>query len=173
MLPLEREVELEAIRELAADAVAGRGALMVLEGPPGLGKSMLLAQAEREAGTRGLAVLRARGHELEQSFAWGVARSLLEPSVTDELLDRAGPGVVFDAGAELGGRAGLQKPAPGSSTRCTGSTLRLAEAGRSLLVVDDAHWADEASLRYLVYLTGRLADQPIGGARRDPPAGAR
>ena len=49
-------------------------------------------------------------------------------------------------------------------------TVRLAERAPLLLVVDDAHWADEPSLRFLVYLAGRLADQPIavlvGDARR-------
>ena len=40
--------------------------------------------------------------------------------------------------------------------------LRLAERQTLLLVVDDAHWADEPSLRFLVYLAGRLSDQPIG-----------
>ena len=45
---------------------------------------------------------------------------------------------------------------------------RLAEREPLLLVVDDAHWADEPSLRFLVYLAGRLSDQPIAvlvGAR--------
>ena len=47
--------------------------------------------------------------------------------------------------------------------------VRLAERGPLLLVVDDAQWADEPSLRFLVYLAGRLTDQPIavlvGGPR--------
>jgi hypothetical protein len=37
-----------------------------------------------------------------------------------------------------------------------------AEAQPTLLVVDDAHWADEPSLRLLTYLAGRIRDQPIG-----------
>jgi predicted ATPase len=143
VLPLEREIELEGIAELVADAGSGRGGLTVVEGPPGLGKSMLLAQAERAAAERGLAVHRARGHELERTFAWGVARSLLEPAVVDELLTgAAAPArVVFDPGAELAG-----PPAPEAGFEILHAlyrlTLRLAERGPLLLVVDDAHWAD-------------------------------
>jgi len=159
VLPLERRVELEAIAELAADAGRGRGALMVVEGAPGLGKSMLLAEAERVAVERGLSVLRARGHELERTFAWGVARSLLEPALTDALLEGAAR-VVFDPSAEI---AGGPSPEAGSAIlhALYRLTVRVAERGPLVLVVDDAHWADEASLRYLVYLAARLAGQPM------------
>ena len=79
---LERDVELAALSELVRGARAGRGGLMLVEGPPGVGKSALL---ERAAGdgprARGSRVLRARGHELERAFGWGVARSLLEASL--------------------------------------------------------------------------------------------
>src|SRR4051794_31221296 len=130
---------------------------MVVEGPPGLGKSMLLAHAERTAAEHGLAVLRARGHQLERAFAWGVARALLEASLSDDLLAGAArpARVVFDPGtaASEAGFAILHG--------LYWLTVRLAERGPLLLVVDDAHWADEASLHYLVYLLGRLAEQPI------------
>ena len=46
--------------------------------------------------------------------------------------------------------------------------VRLAERAPLLLVVDDAQWVDEPSLRFLVYLLGRLSGQPVAvlvGAR--------
>src|SRR4051812_16812809 len=158
VLPLERESELEAIEELVTGAADGRGALLLVEGAAGIGKSTLLAHAEETARAHGLTVLRARGHELERAFGWGVARSLLEGSLTDDLL--AGPArpaaVVFDAQAE---------PASADAFAVLHAlywlTARLAERTPLLLAVDDAHWADEPSLRYLIYLAGRLADQPI------------
>jgi len=37
--------------------------------------------------------------------------------------------------------------------------VRLAEREPLLLLLDDAQWADEPSLRFLLYLLGRLSDQ--------------
>ena len=108
MLPLERDAELTAIGELFEAALGGRGGLMLLEGAPGLGKSTLLAHAEDFAREHGLTVRRARGHELERAFAWGVARTLLEPSLGDEPARRRR-------------RGGARDPASASPS-CTPST---------------------------------------------------
>ena len=48
-----------------------------------------------------------------------------------------------------------------SCMRCIGSWCAWASAAPLLLVVDDGQWVDEPSLRFLVYLLGRLSDQPI------------
>ena len=167
---LERDAQLAVLRELLEDARGGRGALALIEGPPGVGKSALLERVARMARERGVVVLWARGHELERDFGWGVARSLLEGSLgadRDELL--AGPAgqarVLFDAN-EPGGR--LSQDGFAIMHALYWLVVRLAEREPLLLVVDDAHWADEPSLRFLVYLAGRLSDQPIAvlvGAR--------
>jgi NAD(P)-dependent dehydrogenase (short-subunit alcohol dehydrogenase family) len=93
---LERDGELAAFGALFEAAGRGHGGLVLVEGPPGVGKSALLEQAAAIAREHGLAVLHARGHELERAFGWGVARSLFESSLVgrpdaarDELL--AGP----------------------------------------------------------------------------------
>ena len=75
---LEREFELELLSELAEEAGAGRGRTLLLEAAPGMGKSALLERGTSAAREAGLAVLRARGHQLERGFAWGIARSLFE-----------------------------------------------------------------------------------------------
>ena len=75
---LERELELELVAALLEATGRGHGGLLLLEGSPGVGKSALIEHATAIARERGLAVLRARGHELERAFGWGVARSLLE-----------------------------------------------------------------------------------------------
>ena len=57
----------------------GRGRLVVVEGPAGVGKTALLAEARAIAESSGMQVLRSRGAELEREFAFGVVRQLLEP----------------------------------------------------------------------------------------------
>jgi hypothetical protein len=146
-----------------------------------LGKSALLERGGWVAREAGLLVLRARGHELERAFAWGVARSLFEGLLLDyaeperrRLLD--GPAAparqVFDDSAKAA------PPTPDAGFAIMHGmywlALRLAQREPLLLVVDDGHWADEPSLRFLVYLLGRVSDAPIGVlvASRSREAGA-
>ena len=55
----------------------------MIEGPAGIGKTALLAQARAAAVESGMRVLRARGAELERKFAFGVVRQLFEPTLAD------------------------------------------------------------------------------------------
>jgi DNA-binding CsgD family transcriptional regulator len=163
---LERDAELRAIGALLAGARAGRGGLHVLEAPAGLGKSTLAARAVELAD--GLVVLRAAGRELERELGFGVARSLFESRVGAELL----------AGPAAAARALFEDGAAETSFAILHGlywlAVRLAEREPLLLVVDDAHWTDEPSLRFLLYLAGRVAEQPIAVlvATRPPAADA-
>lgn len=78
----ERGAELERIAANLARAAGGEGRLVVVEGPAGIGKSQLLAEARRQAESPArqppLLVLSARGSELEEEFAFGVVRQLFE-----------------------------------------------------------------------------------------------
>src|SRR3954453_15069312 len=79
--PLERAAELAALEHVVAGAVEGTGGLVVVEGPAGIGKSRLLAEMIASAEFLGARTLRARGMELERSFAFGAALQLFEPAV--------------------------------------------------------------------------------------------
>ena len=161
---LEREAELEQIGVALGRAVAGSGGLVVIEGAAGIGKSTLLAEAARRAG--GMAVLRARGAALEREFALGVVLQLLASRIeplTDRERDRA-----------FAGAAGLARPLfEDVPDRATGEDrlfarfhglhwlcARLAEERPLALLVDDAHWADAHSLRFLAYLAARIDEIP-------------
>jgi DNA-binding CsgD family transcriptional regulator len=171
---LERRRELKRIEAALAEARLGRGRFVVIEGPPGIGKTALLAATREAAAASGMRVLRSRGTELERDFAFGVVRQLFEPPLAEAShVERAD---LLQAGA--GGAAGLfafpgapasQEP-PTSGVDPSFAILHglywlcanLAAAGPLCVVVDDAHWADAPSLRYLAFLLTRLEELPIG-----------
>src|SRR5215467_12021351 len=75
---LERKDELARIDELLAAARAGRGGVLVITGPAGIGKTVLLTEAMERASRAGMLVLAGRGGELEGGFSFGVVRQLFE-----------------------------------------------------------------------------------------------
>ncbi len=158
----EREHELAAVEEL----LARRGRMLLLEGRAGIGKTSLVEAACSRAAELGHAVLRARGSELESGFAFGVVRQLFE-----RRLARTDPGerAALLAGPATAARpllagevaGGVAAPLAGDSSFAVPHGLywlvvNLAARGPLLIAVDDAHWADEASLRWLAYLARRL-----------------
>src|SRR5207253_3956563 len=78
---LEREVVLERVRDRLSRACAGEGGLLIVEGPSGIGKTRLLAAAREITDDYGMRVLSAQGDRLEQDFAFGVVRQLLEAAL--------------------------------------------------------------------------------------------
>jgi predicted ATPase len=75
----ERGSELDELDAQVRDAAAGQGHLVVVEGPAGIGKIRLLAEARMRA-DGSVRALSARGSELEREFAFGVVRQLSRPS---------------------------------------------------------------------------------------------
>lgn len=166
---LERERELAVISEALERARTGDGAVLLAEGPAGIGKTALLEQARSRAAGLGMRVLVARGGELEVDFPFGVVRQLFEP-VIRELSPHARREVLAGA-AELAAPvvAGAQAtPLAGEDRSSAVShglywlTVNLAERSPLLFAVDDLHWADAPSLRFLLFLTRRLAGVAAG-----------
>ncbi|WP_160878295.1 AAA family ATPase [Nocardioides flavescens] len=157
-----REEEIALLRNALdgrADArAAGQGAVVWLEGPPGIGKSHLLTVAAAHAADRGLAVRRAAARELEVHRPFGVladalgvtARSEGEAATVARLLhaDPSGPG------------------APGSVQFHVSELLfdlvrAQVEEGPLLLCLDDLHWADQASVQFLSRYLPELVELPV------------
>src|SRR5215218_2157059 len=161
---LERERELAVLERRLADAAAGRGGLVVVEGPAGIGKTALLAAARMLAHERGVTVLSARGAPLEQNFSYGVVRQLFERFV--HASGGPGSGEVLTGAAALAMRAfGEEEPSGRlSSEDLSFSTLHglywltanLSSRSPLLVLVDDCHWVDASSLRFLAHLGARL-----------------
>jgi GH15 family glucan-1,4-alpha-glucosidase len=78
---LERERELTELENALTVAQQGRGQVVLVEAPAGLGKTSLLRAASETAGEAGFTTLRARASELERDFAYGCVRQLVEPAV--------------------------------------------------------------------------------------------
>jgi DNA-binding CsgD family transcriptional regulator len=162
---LERDDELGRI----AAAIADAGRVIVVEGEAGIGKSALLSAGIELGRAAGARVFTARAGLLERDFGHGVTRQLFERPL------------VVATGSQrrrwLAGAAGLASPVLGlEATSAAGEmadpavvaqhglywlTANIAGDGPLVLVVDDLHWADLASFRWLVYLARRLEDLPV------------
>jgi DNA-binding CsgD family transcriptional regulator/tetratricopeptide (TPR) repeat protein len=181
---LERTKELARIESALADARMGRGRFVVVEGPAGIGKTALLAAARTAAAEGGMRVLRSRATEMELNFAFGVVRQLFErPLVETSELERAD--LLQGAAGVAAGLLGLPGSTPADAPASSGVdpsfailhglywlSANLAAVGPLCLVVDDVHWADAASLRYLAFLLTRLEelDAALVVATRPPEA---
>ncbi|HEY1276682.1 MAG TPA: AAA family ATPase [Thermoleophilaceae bacterium] len=159
---VERERELATLDELLAE---GGGRLALIEGPAGIGKTQLLAEArERAAGSMSVAV--ARASELEREFPFGVVRQLFEGLVADPERSQALSGAAQPAEAVFGslGANGDAEGGVASFAVLHGLfwfSLNLAEERPLLLAIDDLQWCDTPSLRFVAYLARRLEGVPI------------
>lgn len=163
---LERESEVQRLSELVDAAREGHGATVAIEGPAGIGKSRLLARAGELARDAGLRVLAARGGELEQDFAYGVVRQVFEPGLAGVTAEERGR--ALDGAARLAAPAisfgdpdGVLGEVPAAAHGLYWLAANLASEQAFLLSLDDAHWADAPSLRFLTYLARRVEELPI------------
>jgi len=171
-LLLERERQLGVLQELVQRADDGDAVLALVEGPAGIGKTRLLAAAREMAGAAGFRALTARGSDLEQEFAFGVVRQLFDPLLADPA-ERARwlAGVAEPAARAFG------PPSDGGAAGDVSFdilyglfwlTASIAADRPLLLSIDDLHWCDQASLRFVAYLERRLEGLQvlIAGAAR-------
>ena len=168
---LERDAELASIDRLLDDAERGAGRVVLIEGPPGIGKTRLLREGARRARDRELTVLAARGTQLERSFPFGIVHQLLDPVV------RSSPPGERDA--VMTGAATLAQPifelspaamdASGDPSHAILHGLywliaNFADRRPLFVAIDDAHWSDRPSGRLLEFLTPRLEGMPVSVA---------
>lgn len=161
---LEREPEIAAIERLLDSSRSAAGGLLIAEGPAGAGKTSLLDVCGELAAEREMRGLLARGGEYERDFPYGVVRQLFEPLLVDEAArDRLLSGSAAMASPLFDPRkANSDNSEPFAIQH--GLYWLLADIAAEtplLLQVDDAQWADLASLRALAYLARRLADLPV------------
>ncbi|MCY1139017.1 tetratricopeptide repeat protein [Actinoplanes sp. Pm04-4] len=194
-----RAAEMARIRRLVNEAVAGRGHIAWIHGEAGIGKSRLAAEACRMAGMLGFTGHggSCRSHGTSSSYlVWrSIWRELLEidpmlslddqrAALTERIARYDGTGQRAPLVAAV-----IDLPMPDNDL-----TVQLDQAGRDVLLrstllaclreraargplvllLEDCHWIDPASLSLLDLLAGRLAELPVllvATSREPAPAG--
>lgn len=161
----QRDAETAALQAAVDQVARGEGAFVLLDGPAGIGKTSLLRRARELAEAGGLRTLHAVASELDRSFAYGLIHQLLEADVVATTPERreqllaggaAHAEVVFDLG-----QAPVTEPAHAVLHGLYWLCANLADERPVALLVDDLHWGDRASLRFLEYLARRLEGVPL------------
>jgi DNA-binding CsgD family transcriptional regulator/tetratricopeptide (TPR) repeat protein len=167
---LGRRSQVEQVCGYIADLAAGKGRALLVEGEPGIGKSELMRTAGLEAVSLGCQVLWCTCEELSQDFP-------LLP-LMDAFAPRGGLARYADAHARI---AGLLREAavPGNQVDCVGAAATslldlvadVCGVAPVLLVVDDLHWADPATVVALgqFFRSTRRLPLMVAGLARPAP----
>ncbi len=149
-----RERELTILRAHLRDAVAGRGSLALISGEAGIGKTALAETVGREAALQGALVLVGRCYDLSETPPYGPWLDLFERVPTNA------PASPPDAFATRDGSVAAASQA--ALFRDVRDWLARTAAVRPLvLLLDDFHWADAASVDLLRFLARDLATLPV------------
>ncbi|HTQ91027.1 MAG TPA: AAA family ATPase, partial [Streptosporangiaceae bacterium] len=137
---LERGAFLALLASYADQARGGEGRLVLVAGEAGVGKSALVEQLQRDVP--------------DARWSWGACDGLFTPRPLGPLFDLAG-----QMGGELGElcRAGAAREELFRALLCQIS----APGTLNVLVVEDVHWADEATVDLLRFVGRRLRDVPV------------
>ncbi len=166
-----RETELGHL-DTALDALdEGNGACLTVEGEPGIGKTRLLGELRARAEQRGHVVLAGVAAEFEREMPFSVWVDALDAYVvSQDLSDQEG----WDA--DLAGELGQVLPSlrhgDGASAEIADERYRAHRAVRRLLgllageqpvvlILDDLHWCDVASIELIAALLGRPPGAPV------------
>ena len=145
-----RAGELKVIGALLTELVQGRGGILVIEGPPGIGKSRLLTEVMALADKGGVRTLFGEAFEYQQTvpfFALFMATLRADPPVGDA-----------DALRRLGGSADLRYWV----VHDLADAIHAAAAQTPLaIVLEDIHWADNGTLLALRSLATARPDVAV------------
>jgi DNA-binding CsgD family transcriptional regulator/tetratricopeptide (TPR) repeat protein len=133
---LERDKPLQTLEQRLQDAQAGSGKVLLLAGEAGVGKSALVEAF-------------AQGRQSNVRTLWGTCDALSTPRAL---------GPVHELAARLPSTPDAVQPDAASRERLF--RLLLQELSRpdrtSLVVLEDLHWADEATLDFVRYIARRI-----------------
>ncbi|MET0136347.1 MAG: AAA family ATPase [Kibdelosporangium sp.] len=152
-----RRPQLDRVDAVLSDVLAGEFRALAVRGDPGIGKTSLLSELAVRAADRGLAVHRGWATEFEQDVPFGLFIDAFEQLANAHMLDAELTDTLLVLRMAATGRVD-DRPANMDKYRLFRGVRRLLEhqASRStVLVLDDLHWADPASLELIEYLLRR------------------
>ena len=170
-----REAVLGVAEAALDEMLSGAGQLLLVTGEPGIGKSAVLAEVARRGSQRGARVLRGvcwRGAGAPPYWPWTQVLRGVE-------LDDAGYGEAgrLLAGQPEGGVGSAQEAADARFRlfdAVAGLFTRLARDTPLLIILDDLHWADSASVQLLDFVARQCAAERVlllGAYRNEETAG--
>ncbi|MGD0556743.1 MAG: AAA family ATPase [Streptosporangiaceae bacterium] len=155
-----RTAELGVVQALLDDVRAGSSRVLVLRGPPGIGKTALLRETAERAADQGTRLAQAVGTQAETGFDFAGLHQLLVP-----FLGRL-PGLPVSQRSALETVFGLADGQAASPFLVGLATLTLlteaAEKQPVLCVMDDAQWLDRVSQEILAFVARRLLADRVG-----------
>jgi DNA-binding CsgD family transcriptional regulator/tetratricopeptide (TPR) repeat protein len=137
---LEREASLASLAGYAREARRGEGRLVLVAGEAGVGKSTLVERLHDDLA--------------DACWSWGACDGLFTPRPL---------GPLFDLASTLGGELGDLCRAGAAREDLFRALLRQVSESETLniMVVEDVHWADEATVDMLRFLGRRLRAAPV------------
>ena len=163
-----RRQELAALDAALDTLKAPRPHWVVVSGEPGIGKTRLLTELSERAAARRLPVYVGRGAELESDLPFAIWIDALDDHVA-ALGERRLDTLIGERVTELArvlpsaapaGAGGLQDERFHAYRAVRALLQGMAMGQPIVLILDDVHWADDASLELIAHLL-----------RRPPPAG--
>lgn len=151
-----RERELAVLRDALAAALSGRGTLVLIGGEAGIGKTTLAEVLCREATEQGALVLVGRCYDLDETPPYGPWRGVFAKIAREAALPVLPAAVLAadQAGEELTSQSAI-------FARLRDALAALAARQPLVILLDDLHWSDPASLDLLRFLGRDLADLPL------------
>jgi DNA-binding CsgD family transcriptional regulator/tetratricopeptide (TPR) repeat protein len=137
---LERDPVLASLRQYAHEARQGEGRLVLIAGEAGAGKSVLVEQLQRDLP--------------DAIWSWGACDGLSTPRPLAPL---------FDLARDIGGALeDLCRGQPERDELFAALLTQVTGDDRlNVIVIEDIHWADEATLDLMRFLTRRIRTAPV------------
>ncbi|MCI0579434.1 MAG: ATP-binding protein, partial [Chloroflexi bacterium] len=131
---LERESYLAALETVLAEAISDSGRVAFVSGEAGIGKTALVEQF-------------ARRHRNNVRLLWGACDALFTPRPL---------GPLYDMAAQMQGELLARLNSDSNRAAIFSTVLVELQRQATIVVVEDVHWADEATLDLIKFLGRRI-----------------
>src|SRR6266516_5844092 len=169
-----RGAYLESLERALAQVAGGRGQTVLVAGEAGVGKSRLVAEATTRAERMGFVSLQGHCFEPDRSLPYAPLVDVLRarfagrsPEAVAHDLGPAAPQLAKllpELATLLPRLAVTAPPEPEQDKHRLFHALAgyfVGVAGPALVIVEDVHWSDDASLEFLLHLARQIASYPV------------